>query len=162
MALDRSEKRSTNYRITDSEPSRPAPGHGVGARQRHVPGPAGGGGYLDICTLPKSEVEVEILKIAELREMGLRSVWIEIAELTGADAFIELWEKIDQAFTGFDNSSIAVPLPKFSRFERAQRNKLIQTLRREGKTDRQIQEILSSELDIDLHVESIARIGRSI
>lgn len=34
-------------------------------------------------------------RLNEMREMGLQSVWIEVAEAIGVDAFLKMWWELD-------------------------------------------------------------------
>lgn len=131
---------------------------GVGARHRHEPGSQGGGGYLDECTPPELWQEA---KFRELFDMGLPTVWLEIAHELGYDAFMRLWRRLDAAteMRSDAESMIEVQLRRYSSFLRFQRNRFIEALVDMGVSHREIRERVRRDIGEDLSPSHIRRLA---
>lgn len=150
-------KRSSNQKYMDEHLQLNVISEGVGARQKYRCIPGKGGGYLDICT--DSEVGSSV-QLRELKMMGISKTWLNVAEEVGISAFLKVWQVLDQqAEQGAEiNSSIRVTVPQFDKYVRYQRNQVIRTMAREGKSSVDIQKHLRRKLNIDIHIRTIQRI----
>lgn len=130
---------------------------GVGARHRHEPATAGGGGYLDECTQPQLWADA---RLRELTDMGLPKVWLEVAHDLGYEPFMRMWRRLDAAveMRSEAESMIEVQLRRYSSFQRYQRNRFIEALADMGLTGREIRERVSSEVGENLSLSHIRRI----
>lgn len=131
---------------------------GVGARHRHDPAPAGGGGYLDECTPPQLW---EDAKFRELADMGLPSVWLEVAHDLGYEPFMRMWRRLDAAIElrSDAESMIEVQLRRYSSFQRYQRNRFIEALVAMGVPTREIRERVKADIGEDLSHTHIRRLA---
>lgn len=134
---------------------------GVGGRQGYTPAPAGGGGYQDICNVlnfdPSTEPKKRDPRLAELREMGLRRVWLNIAEEVGVDALLKIWRILERDPSGTDKEGRLV-VPSYSSFLRYQRNRYIEALSAGGMKPREIQEKLKAQLCEQISIRHISRL----
>ena len=142
----------------------PSPGSawGVGARQARSGPLAGGGGYLDECTIPDVW---ERAKIRELADMGLPRVWVRAAVAIGYDNFIALWRILDESIElrSESESMILVRLRRFASYKRYQRNRMVEALAAQGVGHDEIRSIVNSDLGEFLslrHIERLANKGR--
>ncbi|MES1977343.1 MAG: hypothetical protein V4451_04860 [Pseudomonadota bacterium] len=136
---------------------------GVGARQGDLFASEGGGGYLNERTPSKNW---EMAKLAELAEMGLPGVWLEVAREIGYDNFLKFWKIMDAAAErrevrrSENESMIEVQLRRFKSFKRYQRNRLIETLAAAGLTAAAIAQSVKQQLGEKLHNSHIRRVAR--
>ena len=123
--------------ITENTDDHALPG-GVGARHREGAPPPGGGGYLDNCMDLKFDDEEMLMR--DLKSLGLDETVLGMAQLVGARSFIDLWRYIS------DNLSQHGRLyfPKYSRFERHQREKYSLALYSDGCSSKEIVNKVSS------------------
>lgn len=150
-------KRSSNQKYLDDHLQLDLISEGVGARQEYRHPSGEGGGYLNICT--NSEVSLSV-QLRELAMMGVSKTWLNVAEEVGVSTFLKVWQVLDQqAEQGAEiNSSIRVTVPQFDRYFRYQRNQVIRTMAREGKSSSDIQKHLRRKLNIDITIRTIQRI----
>jgi hypothetical protein len=90
--------------------------------------------------------------------MGLRQVWLRVAARIGVDAFLDLWAIVDQAECAIPSGSLRIDMPRFSRYLRYQRNRLIETWVERGMSREQIRAAIRDELREDLSQRHIDRI----
>ncbi|MCW7553666.1 hypothetical protein NX722_13715 [Endozoicomonas gorgoniicola] len=155
-------KRSTNQKYKDEHLQIPLLPEGVGARHKHSHPPLQGGGYLNICT--DSEVclpENSPASLSELAAMGVSRTWCNVASAIGTEAFLEVWQILDQSHDqGAElNGSIRVTVPRYERFLRYQRNRVIRSLANQGKNPADIQKYLKAEMNIDISLRTVQRIA---
>ena len=157
MAAFLAGKRSSNQKYMDDHLQLGLISEGVGARQEYRHPSGEGGGYLNICT--DSEVSLSV-QLRELAMMGVSKTWLNVAEEVGVSTFLKVWQVLDQqAEQGAEiNSSIRVTVPQFDRYFRYQRNQVIRTMAREGKSSSDIQKHLRRKLNIDITIRTIQRI----
>ena len=156
-------KRSTNQKYKDDHLQIPLLPEGVGARHKNPPPPQQGGGYLNICT--DSEVcllENAPASLSELAAMGVSRTWCNVASAIGTEAFLEVWQILDQSHDqGAElNGSIRVTVPRYERFLRYQRNRVIRSLVNQGKSPVVIQQYLQAEMGIKISLRTVQRVAR--
>lgn len=114
----------------------PGPAPGVGGRQGTQPAPRGGGGYLDGCTPPElpglgrplAESLADPL-LRELAEIGLSTMWLQVAAWLGYERFMALWRHLSaDSRVLTDDGQILVELRTFAWYERYQTDLLIRRL----------------------------------
>lgn len=105
---------------------------GVGGRQAAPPLPAGGGGYLDICTVFKFRAadgqKKRDPRLDELISMGLPRTWLQVAEAIGIDAFLAMWRILDADESLHEDNMVQAHLRPYRSYLRFQRNRYIETL----------------------------------
>ncbi|WP_422452472.1 hypothetical protein [Endozoicomonas sp. ALC066] len=163
MDTHQEEKRSTNQKYPDDHPPIDLLNKGVGARQENTPFPQRGGGYLNICT--DSEVchlQNSAMPLSELSAMGVSFTWQKVAAAIGIEAFLKLWQILDQSHDqGAElNSSIRVTVPRYERFLRYQRNQVIKFLVNQGRSPVVIQHYLKAEMGIHISLRTVQRVAR--
>lgn len=169
-----SKKRSSVNEMKGVGPSMPGGTPGVGGRQAGSPPLAGGGGYLDECNqseprlgaLQKSRAAAnDDPRMEDLRAIGLSRRWLQVAEITGFDMFMEIWKTLD-ADNITCHPSERMPekmvVPYFTRYMVYQRNQYIRSLASQGQKPGQIRKILISELCERLSVRHITRIMKEV
>lgn len=161
-------------------------GQGVGGGQGQGHGQAGGGGYPDGCTPPelrqrppknfaKSSLLAangdiaprEAALLAELEQMGLSRVVLQVAHAIGFDNFMATWRILDGAYEArTDNDSgIYVRLPRLSAYRRYQRNRFIESLAALGHTQQEISHQVKRHLGEDVsdrHIWRLMAAGRVV
>jgi len=131
---------------------------GVGGRQKGMPLPTGGGGYPDIC---KKNARAGDHRLDELKNIGLSSRWLDIAEAIGFDSFMTLWSILDRENLQSGDrgrEAVRVRIPQMRLYFRYQRNRLIQTLADNGRTTSQIRLIIMDETGESISLRHIDRI----
>lgn len=155
-----SEKRNRD----DGMPALPAGAYGVGGRQSRDPLPTWGGGYLDICTDSRFQKTAPAgaadPRLDELRQIGLPYRWLQVARAIGVDAFLVVWQILDQENHDATGQQISarVRVPMFSRYLKFQRNRYVRTLAESGRSPAEIRELVRTELCEELSERHIARI----
>lgn len=151
--LIESEKRGSDHRIDTS-------GEPVGGRQIDPIPSAGGGGYLDVCNFAKFRERDP--RLDEFAEMGLPRVWLDVAELIGADNFLAMWRRLDaeDAFTEREGRLI-VKLRRYGSYQRYQRNRYIESLAKTGMTAVEISRRVSRQLCEQISVAHIRRLAKN-
>jgi len=141
---------------------------GVGARQASSNLPPGGGGYQQTCTAPKFSARPAESKktrdprLDELQRIGLKRVWLDVAEEIGVDAFLAMWRILDA-----DESSrhkegfLQIHLKLYKSFLRYQRNRYIEALAGQGYKPVEIQQSLTRQLREPVSLRHIARLAYS-
>lgn len=140
----------------------------VGGRQEKAGWPGGGGGYLNTCTLLNpaeggsgGEGYCDP-RISELKEIGLGSKWLKIAEAIGFDAFMAMWRILDSNDIGnsvHSSERVRMWIPAFRRYLRYQRNRYISALALEpGITPHEVQKKIQKLLGESLSFAHIKRI----
>lgn len=140
---------------------------GVGGRHQASTPPPGGGGYPDngaISELPLGAKKNRGAdpRLDELRDMGMRPRWIQIAEEIGVDAFLRLWRLLDENPPNMPGSTVYVSMPRFTRYLRYQRNRFIEALVTAGVGSTDIRRKIKSELSEEVSVRHIDRISAKL
>ena len=146
--------RSTDQKYTQVRGS----DDGVGARQMELCLAPEGGRYPDICTdfeLHLEGSEISRRRFQEFRSMGLSGAWQQVAARIGVESFLEVWQMLDAAMATSDDRRVHVP--KYSRYEKHQRNLLVRSLADTGLNLKEIQIKLFQE-GYSLSIRSIDRI----
>ena len=118
----------------------PSPAGGVGGRQASPAPPRGGGGYLNGRTAaelpglgrPLAESLADPL-LRELAEIGLSSMWLQVAAWLGYGRFMALWRHLSaDSRVLTDDGQIVMKLRDFAAYERFQTDLLIRRLAAAG------------------------------
>lgn len=128
------------------EPPQPAPppARGVGGRQAGRRPRGGGGGYLNGRTPTELRGDP---RLAELAEIGLSSIWLNVAAIVGYDGFMAMWRYLDgRPELRDDSNQILLSLRQYRTFEKYQRNRYIETLVASGLNASQVQYLVNREL----------------
>lgn len=138
---------------------------GVGGRQASSIPSAGGGGYLNKCTVlnfdPDAEQKKRDPRLDELREMGLPRPWVEVGEAIGVDALMKTWRILDRDQSSHsENGRMLVPMRRYSTFLRYQRNRYIEALNSQGMKPKEIREKINAQLGEQLSLCHILRITK--
>lgn len=142
-----------------------APGQGVGGRRGQSTLSPGGGGYLNDCTgsevgnWPRKKIADLALKpavdspreralLAELAAMGLSNALLTVASAIGFDAFMTMWQILDQSdeLLSDSGSRILARLPRLSAYRRYQRNRFVELLASMGLSQPEIRNKIKREL----------------
>lgn len=102
-------------------------------------------------------------RMDDLRAMGMPTVWLEIADDIGSDAFLRIWHRLDRQYSFQEAGSgepLRIRLRRFSSYLRYQRNRYIEALAGMGLDAMEIQKRLLAELGEKVGPAHIARIGR--
>lgn len=151
MTGESGEKRSTTDRMPGDLAARPPSTHGVGGRPGDPPLSAGGGGYQDVCTdsefpigCKKNRADPRLTdpRLQALREMGMHSRWITIAERVGMDDFLFIWRVLDGTRL---KTTPMLSIPRFSRYLSFMRNQRIRQMAREGLSGKEIRYRVQAE-----------------
>lgn len=137
---------------TDETPvsQRLATSEGVGARHAGVPPLAEGGGYLSSCSASGAplgaappaagdQLVERDPRIEELRLMGVRPLWVKVADRVGFEAFIEVWRTLSDNQELLDERN-RITVPTFLTYHWFQRNQVIRSLAGEGLRPSEISE----------------------
>lgn len=123
---------------------------GVGGRQAAPLSPAGGGGYLDICTVFKFRAadgqKKRDPRLDELVSMGLPRTWLQVVEAIGVDAFLAMWRILDADDSLHEDGRVKAFIRQYRSYLRFQRNRYIETLVALNLPDRVICETIRSQL----------------
>lgn len=134
---------------------------GVGARHKGPGAQLGGGGYLDNCTNSEIlEKKSRDPRLDELDAVGINGFWRSLAQDIGYENFLVVWERLsDRADEGTDKHRVYIP--QFSQFSRYQRNRLIQSLSKQGADEALIKSRISSSLGECISTAHIRRLVRT-
>jgi len=146
-------KRNTNTGMTVN-------GYGVGARHGLTASPAGQGGYLNICNsdrFSKKNAPCDDSRLAELREIGLASHWLDVAASIGVDNFLTMWAILSNCDAVQDEKHYAY-VPRYSVWIRYQRNRVIMSLHADGLLPKEIRVRIWEDLNESVSVDHIKRI----
>lgn len=132
----------------------------------------GGGGYLDICTsaefqkkkaaTPQKNGAPRDPRLNDLRRIGLQSVWLDVAEEIGVDAFMRIWRIIDAApECAYNDTALRVPIRMYRVFLRFQRNQYIRELSGAGLSFSAIKRRVARQLGEQVSIRHIKRIAAS-
>lgn len=138
--------RNTNEGIHGSTPSQ----QGVGARHEDALVPQQGGGYLSSCSASGAPLGAAAPaagdqlverdpRIEELRLMGVRPLWVKVADRVGFEAFIEVWRTLSDNQELLDERN-RITVPTFLTYHWFQRNQVIRSLAGEGLRPSEISE----------------------
>lgn len=131
----------------------------VGARQGTLRLPSPGGGYQNIYTAPsaalKTRADAADLRIAELRKVGIPSVWIRVAREIGFEAFMAMWRVLMQG--GHVDERCRVVVPNHARYLRYQRNQLIRQLVEDGHGIAEVRAAVKTATGEDISESHIRR-----
>ena len=138
----------------------------VGARQGEEAVSPWGGGYPETCTVlkfsarpPETEKNRDP-RLEELQRIGLKRVWLDVAEEIGVDAFLATWRILDA-----DDSSrhkegfLQIHLKLYRSFLRYQRNRYIEALTAQGYKPLDIQRCLMRQLREPVSLRHISRLA---
>lgn len=97
-----------------------------------------GGGYLNNYNAFKP-IDGEKIdrdpRLNELREMGLRIEWQNVAQEIGFDNFLKMWQILDsQESLHHESKGLCLSLRRFRSYQRFQRDRYIQSLSKNGST----------------------------
>ena len=123
--------------------------HRVGGRPGNQPRPPGGGGYLDICKTfqlierkhGKKIAKKTKLSMDDLKHIGLDGKWLKIAERIGVEAWIDVWEILDEENINLPSAmrdANRVRVPMFSKLVKYIRNIYIERMTKAGLDARAI------------------------
>lgn len=129
-------------------------GPGVGVRQGMRGAPLEGGEYLNSCDDFETSTESDLIKINDLKKLGLSSIWLEIAEKIGIDQFLVAWEILDRLV---DPKDRRLRIPAIKTLSRHFRNQLISSLKSEGLTDREIAGYIRQNLNLNINQSTVNR-----
>lgn len=143
---------------------------GVGGRQLTPASPAGGGGYLDICSTRKfprlvTAADVRDPRLDELERMGLQRHWLNVAEAIGVDAFLVMWRTLDaepSLWMDPPGSGMRIRLRRYESFLRYQRNRHIEALYALGLTSEEIRARIAEnigEILSERHIDRLCKQG---
>ncbi|MFN3303220.1 MAG: hypothetical protein ACK44A_05810 [Roseateles sp.] len=98
-------------------------------------------------------------RIAELIDIGMPELWIDVARLIGYDDFVALWAawSAEPSLRGRRNA-IELRLRTIRSFEKYQRNRYIETLVAAGLKPREIYTMLQTELGEDMSLRHLKRL----
>lgn len=138
---------------------------GVGGRQAEPLPPAGGGGYLDICTVlnfrPTAGAEKKRdPRLDELRAMGLPGTWLQVADTIGFDAFMQMWRILDADESLHEDGRIKAYIRHYRSYLRYQRNRYIETLQALHVPCSLIREMLKHQLGEEISERHIFKISK--
>ena len=161
------QKRSSENEMDTDRTGTQHQAQGVGGRQPATDTPSEGGGYLDICTTdnpwfgPPRDPRLD-----ELRRLGLSRRWIQIAETIGFDAFMSVWQILDEDNHGrgpSERENVRIQVPLFAKYLRFQRNRYILALDQTGmpphEIKRKVRDVLREDVSIG-HINRIVREGK--
>jgi len=129
---------------------------GVGARQGNINPHLEGGGYLDNCNVLKL-LKNDFCEISDLKKMGLNQRWVSLAERLGVEAFLMFWQEMSHQTMNLDDDR-RIKVPKYTAFLRYQRDKVIRTLKAEGKSRTEIACYLKANLQTTISLSQITRV----
>ena len=151
------DKRNSNKEMHLVKPSSKKDELGVGGRHKQSQPTSEVGRYLDICKISDFAFTATIRKIdprlETLRDMGIGSTWLRIAEVVGYEAFMGIW-----MILGEEKDYVRVRMPAYSKYLRYQRNQLIKKLSGEGLRSDQIKKYIKRNLCEDVSIRHIDRI----
>ncbi|MGR8932107.1 MAG: hypothetical protein ACU836_15860 [Gammaproteobacteria bacterium] len=151
--IDNTEKRNSNKEMPTSLP-------GVGARHGHHPPLAGRGGYLDICNGEKFSEKIAPRgdsRLRELKEIGLATHWLEVAETIGVDNFLAMWKVLSKS-DAVQNERHRTYVPQYDSWLRYQRNRVIISLHNDGLNAAEIMTRIKNDLGENIGIDQIKRV----
>lgn len=133
---------------------------GVGGRQQDAPTSLGGGGYPDICTESMDGFGAVGAdpRIGDLLEMGLSPLWVHMASCIGYDDFLTVWRLLSEAAP---RAPRGLYIPAFEQLLRFERNRLIRTLGKDGKSVKDIQTFIKTVLRETVSERHIYRVVKN-
>ncbi len=100
-------------------------------------------------------------RLNELAAIGLPSVWLDIAEITGFDAFLDIWRMLSEHNGCQHDGGARLPkLRYFSSYLRFQRNRYICALACQGVHPSQIQTAILKNFHETLDITNVTRIAK--
>lgn len=146
-------------------PGAPLGGLPAGARRAGDAGPAGGGGYRNICGSEnvRAAAPNRDPRLSELEKVGLPRLWLAVAERVGFDAWLDVWRMLS-ADRARDREEGGLRMPKLRDFEaylRFQRNRYIEALARQGAEPAEIRKLVEKNLGERLDESHVERLVRS-
>lgn len=133
---------------------------GVGARHRQSGTADRRGGYQQICNsemFSKKIAPTSDSRINELREIGIASYWIDIAETIGVDNFLAMWSILSDSDTVQLEKHYAY-VPRYSAWTRYQRNRAIISMHADGLSPKEIKIRIKNDLKEDITLGHINKI----
>lgn len=150
-----------------SLPGMDAQGWGLGSDAS--PSPAWWGGYPDVCTdFEFSEIgEKKIIRdprLDDLAAMGLQRAHLDVAAAVGVDNFIVLWKiyDADQRYSDDADSRLRVCFPRFSLYNRFQRNRYAELLFRAGKSVAEVSQRIEKYMCEKLTERHVLRLRKKL
>lgn len=93
--------------------------------------------------------------------MGLTRVWLRVAEEIGVDRFHQVWKILDEEFPEeVPGQGIRVWIRRYHSYLRYQRNRFIEALFAEGRTEAEIQARVREDLCEEISPRHISRLCR--
>jgi hypothetical protein len=89
--------------------------------------------------------------------MGLRPIWIKVADAVGFDAFLTMWRTMSENEDLLDERN-RVTIASFATYLRFQRNQVIRSLASEHPDARTLREELKRTHKIDLSLSAVMRV----
>lgn len=96
-------------------------------------------------------------RLAELRKIGIKRIWLQVAERIGVDAFLEMWRILDDCDERKKGAYLYIPT--FSTFLRYQRNQFIRTLAGAGLPSAAIRDRVKRDLRERLSLRHVDRVA---
>lgn len=87
--------------------------------------------------------------------MGLRHIWVQVADTIGFEAFIDAWRVLTDNTDLLDERN-RITVPKFSTYHGFQRNQVIRSLAADGMSPREIRDELDSVYGIRISTRSVS------
>ena len=145
-------------------PGMPPQGWGVG--DAPLPPSLPGGGYLSICmplefSIPESpKKNFGDPRIAQLENMGMRRMFLDVAEVIGFEAFMAMWKIFDAEPSLRDQgpSAMRIIMRPLGAWQRYERNRYIEHLFTSGLSDAEVLTRLDRQLHTDLADVSVRRL----
>jgi hypothetical protein len=97
-------------------------------------------------------------RMDELITVGLSPRLIEVARAIGVENFFTLWRLVDGTPLGTPGEQISLKFPRFTRWVRHCRNRLIVSLHRDGLSLCHIRQRVYAELGVDVSIRSVRRV----
>lgn len=153
-------ERSYGVDITDQSPDQHCHAEMVGGRQKGRPPQPGGGGYLNNCSRQKLQHwgDDGDFTLDDLRQIGIPSHWIEVADIVGTSAFLHIWQILHEAANDMGDKRIHVPA--VTRLDRLRRNRIIKKMAEQKRSWQEIQEALR-QCGFDCNYSVILRVRNS-
>jgi hypothetical protein len=100
-------------------------------------------------------------RLNELAEIGLPAVWLDIAEITGFDAFLTIWRMLSEHNGCQHDGGARLPkLRYYPAYLRYQRNRYISALAKQGLPPAAIQTELWKNFHESLDVTNVKKITK--
>jgi hypothetical protein len=150
-------KRSSTGKYSDQATS----AQGVGGRHKGSVVSIGGGGYLDVCNKTETDLQAADPRLDELREIGLSASLQRYARAVGFDAFMTLWQIIENDQRNRSRErGLVIQIPRLKTYQRFQRNRFIEALSSEGVNNSKIHLLIKEQFGEAISKRHIDRISK--